>query len=116
MQQVKQVQVKITSGTALSSVGLVSWEQLVGILMPAGWDAADITFQNSLDGTTFGDVFTVSGEYKIPSAQVAVGRTLILSPLDTNPLFQIKVRSGITSAPVNQTADRIITLLIKAIE
>ena len=113
MQAVKAVQVTIVSGAALSGIADLNFEQLVGVVMPAGWDAAALSFQHAIDGSTFGDVFTASGEFTVPSADVAAARTLLLDTHATPGLRFVKVRSGLTAAPVNQTADRVITLLTR---
>jgi hypothetical protein len=54
--------VLISSGTALSAAVPLGAKQLVGIAMPAAWDAAALTFQVSVDGgTTFFSIDDVWG-------------------------------------------------------
>lgn len=116
MQQISVVKVTIASGQSLSPAVELTTEQLVGVQLPAGWTAADMTFQGSYDGVTYGDVFTQTGEYKIPSASLAASQHVILSPVDTASFRFVKVRSGVTGAAVAQLADRVITLLIRALD
>lgn len=77
------------------------------ILMPAGWDAAALTFQASVDGLTYLDVFDAAGEL----SQAAAADRLIL--LDTSvwvAMKDFKIRSGTSGVPVNQTAERTLTV------
>ena len=113
MQAVKQLQATIPSGQSLSSAADTNFEQLVGLIMPAAWDAAAISFQAGQDGATFGDVFTAAGELSFPAANVAAGRVLLLDTTLTPGIRWLKVRSGLAATPVNQTAARTITLLIR---
>ena len=114
MQQIRQTPVTILTGAALSSVSAdMRNEQLVGIIMPAAWDAAALTFQGSVDGITWGNVFTATGELSFPSADVAAGNLLAFDIHMTPAIRFVKVRSGVAATPVNQTADRIITLLTR---
>lgn len=114
MQQVRQSTVTILNGTALSTASVdLRNEQLVGVIMPAGWDAASLTFQSGIDGQTWGNVFLATGELSFPSADVAAGNVLAFDTHVTPPMRFVKVRSGTSGAAVNQTADRVITLLTR---
>jgi hypothetical protein len=80
--------------------------------MPSGWDAASITFQASSDCTNFFNLFNDSGNEVTVTGPAASEYILIASPvqfLGVGPC--IKVRSGTNAAPVNQTANRTITLV-----
>ena len=114
MQQIRYSYVTILNGAALSTASPdMRNEQLVGVVMPAGWDTASLTFQASIDGTTWGNVFTASGELTFPSADVIAGNVLAFDIHLTPAIRFVKVRSGVAATPVNQTADRIITLLTR---
>lgn len=98
----------IANGASLSGVvGLGAEVSIAVIIMPAAWTAADLTFQGSIDGTTFYDVYNDAGdEYLIPTA---ASRIIILNvPLS---FFYAKIRSGTTGSPVTQAAARTITLI-----
>lgn len=98
---------KILSGASLSgSIDLIGF-LLAGIQMPTGWTAASITFQASVDGTTFQDVYDTEGnEYTIASAGAAASRFIALDPRDFAGVRFLKIRSGSSAAAVNQGADR----------
>jgi hypothetical protein len=114
MQQVRQSTVLIPTGAALSTVSVdLRNEQLVAVIMPDGWDAASLTFQAGIDGATFGNVFLVTGELSFPTADVAAGNLLAFDTRLTAGLRYLKVRSGTSASAVNQTADRMLTLLTR---
>jgi len=83
-----------------------------GIIIPASWTTADLTFQGSVDGTNFYNLFTDDGtEYTV----VAAASRFIASinyPLYYNLAF-LKVRSGTAGSPVNQAAERQIKLVMR---
>lgn len=86
--------------------------RLTAILMPATWDAANLTFQVSNDGVNFQNLYDDGGnEVTVTTAQ---GRNHGLR-FDLCRVFRrwrwLKVRSGTSGAAVNQTADRSIVLL-----
>jgi len=106
----------ILSGASLSDVIMApNGYFLAALLIPAVWTAAGVTFQAS-DGAggTFGNVFSTAGE--VTFATDAVGRFLTCSPNEFRSVQTFKVRSGTAGTPVNQGADRLITLLYKPID
>lgn len=89
--------------------------KLVAVLMPVGWDAAALTFQAAdVAGGTFLDVHDDEGAEVAATvaAARAVGLDAILPELAA--LRFIKIRSGTSATPVNQTAERTLTLVLKA--
>lgn len=110
----RSVPVTIPNGTAIMAAGVdIRGGELVGIVMPATWTPASITFQASGDGTNYFDVFDDGGTEL--SLTVAASRAVGLTDAKQKVLRGIrnlKVRSGPTAAPVNQGADRILTLLL----
>lgn len=101
------------SGAAVFVNGVTS---LVGIVIPAAWTAAALTFQASADGTTYGDLYNTAGtEVTIPSSAVAASRYIALDPSDFAGIAYLKVRSGTSAAAVNQTADRTLTLVVRSL-
>lgn len=84
---------------------------VVGIVMPAAWTAANLTFQASHDGTTFNNLYDNGTEYTITAA---ISRYIAVDPNKFDSISRLKVRSGTAGAPVNQTgADRAITLVVR---
>lgn len=97
----------IANGASLSD-SLYVWPcQASAIIMPAAWTAASMTFQGSMDGVNFFDLFNDSGvEYEIP---VLVSQAVQLNVPLTFPY--VKIRSGTTGTPVNQGGARSVTLV-----
>jgi hypothetical protein len=103
----------ITSGTALSGAVPIGPKTLVGIAMPAGWDAAALTFQVSIDGgTTWLEMQSSSA---VISYTAAANQYIAIDPAIWRGVTHLKVRSGTSGAPVNQTADRILNLMVKPV-
>ncbi|MCM1564932.1 MAG: hypothetical protein NC238_03050 [Dehalobacter sp.] len=103
----------IAINTALSAAVDLGSRTLVGISMPAGWDAASITFDVSNDGINFGPMFFGGSEYTLSEA--AASRRITVDPLSLLAWRYVKVRSGISGTTVNQTAARTITLWTKPV-
>ncbi len=109
----------ILSGQSLSDAVVVNGLAITGIIMPAAWDAAVLSIQASLDGTTFRDAYdNIGTEIQLGAA---AGRQLVipLMPAIGSPLlagFQyLKLRSGTAAAPVVQSATRTINLLLRRV-
>lgn len=85
--------------------------RLAAILLPAGWDAANITFKvgDTLNGT-YGDFYDDSSEIKYTSP--AAGRRLRVNLADFIGIRYLQIRSGTSAAAVPQTAARTITLVL----
>ena len=100
----------IASGQSLSSVIDLEQLNITGFLIPASWTTAKLTFQASPDGTTFGDVQDSSGnEIQLT---VAAGKFVGVNLSELSGLRFIKVRSGTSGTPVNQGADRTISIVL----
>jgi len=110
------VSAAIASGTSLSNAVNLGGLRLFGFIMPSGWTTAALTFLASFDnGSTYVTMesvydgteitYTVSppGYYPLPNPQIFAAVT------------DMKVQSGPSSAPVNQTADRAIQLVLRSI-
>lgn len=107
------VNVAIAGGTALSGAADIEGFQLMTIQMPAEWDTANLTFLAAATaGGTYQDVYDGGAEYVFP---VVAGKCCVDADniLALAPLRYIRLRSGTASAPVSQTADRVLTLLLK---
>lgn len=113
------VPVTILTGQSLSGTADIGTHRLIGIEMPAAWDAASLTFSVSEDGVTFRDLYSTTVEVAVASA--GASRYLALETTgagvastgmaESFPRF-VKVRSGTSGAAVNQTADRIVKLVL----
>jgi len=101
--------------TSLSAAVNLGNKRLAAIQMPAAWDAAVITFQGSLDGTTFSNLFDSNGlEMSIPSLSATANLGISIDVASFAGWPFLKIRSGTAASPVNQTAAR--SLLIASIE
>jgi hypothetical protein len=100
--------VVIANGTSLSAAIDVDDQRPARIQMPGTWDAANLTFQTSIDNVTFANLYDSFGnEYTV---QAAASREILLPFVDFVGIRYLKVRSGTSGTPVSQTADR--TLLL----
>ena len=103
------------SGSLSAEVDIGSSKVLCGIIMPAAWTAAGMTFQAAAaTGGTFYNLYDAYGTEK--ALTVAAERYI---PID-DPAFwlgvrYLKVRSGTAASAVNQAAARTITLVTKPI-
>lgn len=105
----------IANGASLSAEVDLEGYKIVAVQMPAGWDAAALTFQASAtSGGTFGNVYDDSGTEV--SATVAASRVVGMDYIAgaLAALRFIKLRSGTSGSAVNQTAERTLTLILKA--
>lgn len=104
----------IASGAALTGAVDLGAQRLHRIVIPAAWTAAAISFQSSADGTTFADLYDVNGEVVLPVASVGASRAVIVDPAAFLGIRYLKLRSGTGASPVNQAAQRDLTLVTVA--
>jgi len=101
--------VTISNGGSLSgALAVPSGSVVRGIVTPAAWTTAALSFDVSQDGSTF------------ESLRTADGTEFAISPLPTTAfvpfptmlgVVKIKLRSGLVGATVNQGADRIFSVV-----
>lgn len=101
--------------------------RIVGLVMPATWTAAKITFQGAAlpanqRASTAGveplqDVFDSGGtEVQLTVTQ---GHFVVLTEAHRQALgalARVKLRSGVTGTPVDQAADRLVTVVLEVRE
>jgi len=110
------IAVTIGNGTSLSAaVPLAQYQIPRGIMMPAAWDAANLTFQASHDGVTFQELY--DGQNNVVQVAAAQQRCIgfeagVAGAVMRAPLA-IKIRSGTSGVPVNQTDDRVLYLIVR---
>lgn len=104
----------IANGAALSNAIDIGTAELVGVSMPDTWDTASITFTATIDDTNFLAVNDAAGNEVEVTAPVA-DKHILFSFAGIKGFNKIKLRSGTSASPVNQTTagDRSITLLLK---
>jgi Na+-transporting methylmalonyl-CoA/oxaloacetate decarboxylase beta subunit len=99
----------ILSGASQSQGVYLGVGELIGIQMPTGWDAADITILGSADGVTYQQMKDTSAtevDYKAAASLYVLLATPLRCPW-------IIVRSGTGAVPVNQSANRLLTLVVR---
>lgn len=109
--------VTIASGASLSASIYIGAGEPEAVEMPGAWDAAVLTFQASIDGTTFLDLYDDAGNEVAlavqPNQHVAIGEGGAAKTEHFRGVTYMKIRSGTAGAPVNQGAARTLTLVIK---
>ncbi len=82
------------------------------IQIPSAWTTANITFQTSVDGVTYADLYDSFGvEYVVTAA---ASREIILPLADFLGIRFLKIRSGTTGTPVTQSAARSLPIMLTA--
>jgi hypothetical protein len=80
------------------------------IAMPGTWVAADLTFQTSHNGADWNNLYDKDGaEYTV---KAAASRSMLIPLSDMLSVRYLRIRSGTSAAPVNQTASRTLTLVL----
>lgn len=109
--QTSLASVTIAAGASLSGAIDLATMRLSGIVVPAAWTTANLTFQASADGATFNDLYdALGGEYTVQVGGPA--RHLQLPLADFLGLRWLKLRSGTAAAAVNQAGGRTLGLVL----
>ena len=111
------IPVTIASGQAFSTEFPVGGRHIVGIQMPAGWDAAGITFQALVRTTAAPEVITwgsVQDEAGVESVIVTpiADEYVAITSTKLVGLGRARLRSGTSGTPVNQTATRTVIVIV----
>jgi hypothetical protein len=104
----------ITNGQSLSGGLNLGGLRLFGIVMPAAWTAANLTFLISPDGgVSWNSLFDSNGVEL--TAAAAASRCITLDPAMLPAAQWLQIRSGTSTTPVTQGADRVLTLILRAV-
>jgi hypothetical protein len=103
-QLVARLPVSIAINTSLSAAVNLRGGLLAAVEMPAAWDAANLTFQVSGDGSNFFNLYDEFGAEVTALADAS--RVIRLEPTQWAGIKEIKIRSGTAGVAVNQTAAR----------
>jgi len=105
--------VTIADGASTSDAVRLDEYALFGLVMPAAWTSASISFDVSTDGSTYQHLYDEDGSEMVVS--VEAGKSYGFSAGFASrflPWAYVKVRSGVVGSFVNQSgADREVTLL-----
>lgn len=100
----------IANGASLSNAVSLGTSDLISIIMPAAWTAAALTYQFSVDGTNFYDAYSATAE--LTATSTGASRIININAATYDAARYIKIRSGTSATPVNQAADRTLTLIL----
>lgn len=104
----------IASGGSLSTPLELEGAAIFGLIMPAEWTAANLTFQAcDTFGGTYQNLYDDSGTEVTVTAAAARCIAIDLAALKLAGFNYIKIRSGTSATPVNQAAARTIKLICK---
>lgn len=99
----------IANGASLSSARDLQGRAVSAILMPATWDTAALTFQGSIDGVTYANIYDTDGVQLTVAADAS--RMIQIAPGMWMGVNYLKIRSGTSGAPVVQTGARSIVVV-----
>jgi hypothetical protein len=85
-------------------------QQIIAVVLPPAWDPAPITFQWSIDGTNWYDVFDRQG-HEQNFTWTASALVPIQSPYGFYAYPYLQIRSGGRAQPVMQSVSRSFTVL-----
>lgn len=102
--------VTIASAGSLSAEVPIEGLTLAGIIMPAAWTTANLTFQGGIVSGTVENLYDEYGTEVTVTA--AASRYIAVSPEQFVGIKYLKVRSGTSGTPVAQGAERSLTLVL----
>lgn len=109
----KTGQLVIASGQSESTPLRLDSDTIVGLYMPAAWDTADLVFEASHDGASFGQIH----EFGSPvSVQVAAAKYIPLDFVKFVGVTYLRVVSFAGGSPVPQSASRTLTAVYRTLE
>jgi hypothetical protein len=97
----------IANGTSFSTAIDLGDSQLSAVWMPAAWTAASVTFEVSLDGATWRNLYFGAGVLTVAAAGGAAANLTFSVARDPFIGWRyVRIRSGTVASPVNQLAER----------
>jgi hypothetical protein len=100
----------IAQNASLSGAVYIGDYRYFAIQMPAAWTAAGLTFQGSLDGATYQNLYDDAGNEVSASAAASINISLDSVALKIVPYRYLKIRSGTAASAVNQEDVRVLTI------
>lgn len=115
LRMAEPMDVTISDGTSITAAINLAGYVPIGVYIPASWTTAALTFQMrpTADGT-FVDMYDASGdELSYTAASGALSsKYLAFDPAQFYACQGLKIRSGTTATPVNQSGDITLTLMV----
>jgi len=111
------IEVTIANAASLSGAAVIGGRVLIGVITPAVWTAAAISFEGSNDGTTFYPMYDQAAELTIATGIISAteARYFAVDHTEFAGLSSIKVRSGVNGTPVAQGAARTVKLVVRGV-
>jgi hypothetical protein len=106
----------IADGAALSDAINIQGYDVVAIQQPEDTEGTAFTFQGSVDGLTFADVKDSTGTEVALAKSETEAETLLLGTNELRGLQAIKVRSGTSATPTEQSGDAVILVGLRLVE
>lgn len=107
----------IAIGTSLSTEIDTQDFPFIGVIMPAAWTAANLTFQvasrDAATGGVYSNLFDDVGQEVVVSATAGRAIAIDAAALKLAPFSYLRVRSGTSATPVNQAAERTLVFVMK---
>lgn len=103
----------IANNTAVSDAVSIAGAHYIGLVMPATWTGANLTFQTSHDGVTYQNLYDDDGVEVTVQAAASRNIGIKTAALALAPWRYLKIRSGTSGTPVNQGGERTITAVLK---
>ena len=111
------IPITIAASASLSGAVNLKGFVIVGIIVPTGWTAANITLKASRDGgNTYYPVFDDSGNEVVITVTSTGGYYITLANFQkVSGLNYIKVQSGTNASNVTQTSQMVLTLVCRLV-
>lgn len=107
--------VTIAGSASLSGAVDLGPFTLCGLLLASTWDTNVISFAASTTlGGTYVPILSASGA-EVATGSIAASKWIALDPADFAGIRFLKIRSGTSSAAVNQGDDTIVTLVVRTV-
>lgn len=109
-----RITLTIASGESVSNIARIAGKQLVGLITPASWTAADLGFlvMNAAENIS-NPVYDNATERLIAAATMGgASRFLALDSIDYLGMPLLRLRSGTAALAVNQGAARTLQLVV----
>lgn len=104
----------IATDESLSGAVDLKGRPLVGILMPSAWDTAKLSFQVSLNGSTYVNLYNIQGDEFVSEASAS--RFIAMTQFEFLPVRYVKIRSGTSATPVTQSSSRTLILATRDVD
>lgn len=123
--QLKNILTALTSNNKVKTATIVAGQYItgeidlesykyIGIIMPTTFTGNTLTFQSAAtSGGSYQDINDDTGFEATVTVTQSKNTPIDLNSLKLSPWRYIKIRSGTASAPVTQSSERVITLVLK---